>query len=231
MGRNKKLAPKWLGPATIIETTETNVKIKCANNKIKLLNVSHIKPFVLDKSSHPNVYPEEDNFDPENNNCDSPPTFDYLDNPPSHPVTRSLTRLLHEQHSINFVQIDLKDKLSRICEKLYKLNVPFNFLSTDEQLLWSAYDIDDIMFFLTGDQNFCPDYTVYNCVRKQTPIVLPQPQPAIMPQPEGPWAQHRAVVDARNIVEGPRACQAKTLANRLIYLQARSHSHARSQSQ
>ena len=34
---------KWLGPATIIETTDTNVKIKCANNKVKLLNVSHIK--------------------------------------------------------------------------------------------------------------------------------------------------------------------------------------------
>ena len=87
------------------------------------------------------------------------------------------------------------------------------------------------MFFLTGDHNFCPDYTVCNCDRTQRPNILPQPQPAVMPQPEGPWAQQQAVVDARNIVEGPRAKQAKTLANRLIYLQARSHSHARSQSQ
>ena len=101
----------------------------------------------------------------------------------------------------------------------------------DEQLLWSSYDIDDIMFFLTGDRNFCPNYTVYNCVRTHPANVLTQPLPDLMPQPEGPWAQHRAVVNAQNIVKGPRARQAKTLANRLIYLQARSHSHARSQSQ
>ena len=72
---------------------------------------------------------------------------------------------------------------------------------------------------------------MYNRVHTLRPNVLPQPQPAIMPQPEGPWAQHRAIVDARNIIEGPRARHAKTLAHRLIYLQARSHLHARSQSQ
>ena len=59
VGKNKKLAPKWLGPATIIEATETNVKIKCANNKVKLLNVSHIKHFVLEKFAlKAGVYPE-----------------------------------------------------------------------------------------------------------------------------------------------------------------------------
>ena len=63
------------------------------------------------------------------------------------------------------------------------------------------------------------------------PVHQHQPQPAVMPQPEGPWAQHRAAVDARNIVEGPRARQVKILANCLIYLQARAHSHASSQSQ
>ena len=56
LGKNKKLAPKWLGPATIIKTTETNVKIRCASNKIKLLNVSHIKYFVLEKSSLKNQF-------------------------------------------------------------------------------------------------------------------------------------------------------------------------------
>ena len=27
LGKNKKLAPKWLGPATVVETLETNVRI------------------------------------------------------------------------------------------------------------------------------------------------------------------------------------------------------------
>ena len=108
--------------------------------------------------------------------------------------------------------------------------MPFSSLTPDEQLLWSAYDIDNIMFFPTSDHNFCLDYTIYNQVRNG-PSILPQPQPEVMPQPEGPWAQHWAVVDAGKIIKGPRARQAKTLANRLIYLQARLHSHARSQSQ
>ena len=87
------------------------------------------------------------------------------------------------------------------------------------------------MFFLTGDQNFCPDYTTYNRINPLRSTILPQPQPTVVPQPQSPWPQHRAVVDACNIVEGPRARQAKTLANRLIYLQAKAHSHTRSQSQ
>ena len=118
VGKNKKLAPKWLGSATVIETTETNVKIKCTNNKIKLLNVSQIKHFVLEKSIvKAGVYPEDDNFGPTIDPSKPPPSFDYLSNAPNRPVTRSLTRLLHEQHSINFVQVDLHAKLSTICEK------------------------------------------------------------------------------------------------------------------
>ena len=101
-------------------------------------------------------------------------------------------------------------------------------MAPDEQLPWSAYDIDDIMFFLTGDRNFCPDYTVYNRTAQRTPVLLAQPQPAILPQP---WPIHHAVVDPRNIVENPRVRQAKTLANRLIFLQARAHAHSRSQFQ
>ena len=75
MGKNKKLAPKWLGPATVIEVTDTNVKIKCANNKVKLLNVSYIKHFVLEKSTViAGVYPENENFGPTFDPC-SPPTL------------------------------------------------------------------------------------------------------------------------------------------------------------
>ena len=50
LGKNKKLAPKFLGPATIIDINDTNAKIKCSNNKIKSLNVSHLKHFVLESA-------------------------------------------------------------------------------------------------------------------------------------------------------------------------------------
>ena len=176
------------------------------------------------------VYPESENFGPPIDTSNPPPSFDYLSDAPKRPLTRSLTRLLHEQHSINFVQVDLHTKLSIICEKLYKHDVPFRELAPDEQLLWSAYDIDNIMFFLTGDRNFCPEYTEYNRICQPQNLPLPQPLvvppqqgPVVLPQ-QGPWPQHRAAVDARKIVADPRARRAKTLANRLIYLHARAHS-------
>ena len=191
--------------------------------------MSHIKHFVLAKSADKaGVYPEDENFGPTVDPEQTPPSFEYLADAPNRPKTRSLTRLLHEQHSINFVQLDLKSKLTNICEKLYRHNVSFYALAPDEQLLWSAYDIDDIMYFLTGDRNFCPDYTEYNRICQ--PRLAPQPpqaQPIVVPPvppPQGPHRQDRAGVDARNIVENPRARKAKTLANRLIYLHARAHS-------
>ena len=124
---------------------------------------------------------------------------------------------MHEHHTINFVKDDLRDKLSKICEKLYKHDVPFGAWTPSEQSLWSAYDIDDIMFFFTGDQNFCPEYTVYNRISQTSPPHIPQPP--VVQQPQGPWPQHRAVIDVRNIVEGPRTRKAKELAQCLLYLQ------------
>ena len=73
---------------------------------------------------------------------------------------------------------------------------------------------------ITGDLNFCPDYTVYNRVHQPAPNILPQPQPPVMPQPQGPRPKHWATVDVRNIIENPRNRKAK----RIIYLHARSHS-------
>ena len=101
-----------MGPATVIEATDTNVKIKCTNNKVKLLNVSHVKHFVLEKSAlKAGVYPEKEDFGPPIDTSKPPPSFDYLSDSQNRPQTHYLTRLLHEQHSINFVQVDLHTKL------------------------------------------------------------------------------------------------------------------------
>ena len=162
------------------------------------------------------MYPEEENFEPTDNTM-PPPSFDYLSNPPNWPLTRSLTCLLHEHHTINFFQDDFRGKFSNICEKLYKNDVHFSSLTPSEQLLWSAYDIDDFFFFLTGNQNFCLDYMFYNQISQTT--LPPVPQPPVVPQPQGPWPQHLSAVDVRNIVDGPRTKKAKNLPQSLIYLQ------------
>ena len=64
-------------------------------------------------------------------------------------------------------------------------------LSTEDRLLWQAYDIDDIMFFLTGQREHTPDFNNYFFVPgfslPQQPTVLDQPifeqQPLIPIQP------------------------------------------------
>ncbi len=43
---NRKLAPKWIGPATIIKINESVAKIKLQNNRTKTLNVKHLKLFI-----------------------------------------------------------------------------------------------------------------------------------------------------------------------------------------
>ena len=69
------------GPATIIKVTYTYVIIKCSNNKIKLLNVSHIKHFILEKSAlKANVYPDDDDFELAKK-CVIPPNFDFFNYP------------------------------------------------------------------------------------------------------------------------------------------------------
>jgi hypothetical protein len=40
---NKKLLPKWIGPATIIEINESVAKLKLQNNRHKTLNVKCLK--------------------------------------------------------------------------------------------------------------------------------------------------------------------------------------------
>jgi hypothetical protein len=43
---NKKLVPKWIGPATFIEVNESEAKLKLQNNRTKTLNVKCIKLFI-----------------------------------------------------------------------------------------------------------------------------------------------------------------------------------------
>ena len=189
-GRNKKLAPKWLGPATVINISETNIKIKCQNNRVKSLNVKYIKHFNLEHAEHKTFNDADDDFATDHNvhhTTTTPTTTTPIPVDVSvsgqqqchRPLTRSLTRLLHEHHSINYVTQDLKQKLSEICVKLYKHNIHLCDLTEQEQLLWQAYDVDDIIFFLTGKRYQTPDFNQYLYV----PVFSQPQQPPILNQP------------------------------------------------
>jgi len=47
IGKNKKLAPKYCGPAIIIDENESVTKLKTEKNKLKTINVNKLKHFFL----------------------------------------------------------------------------------------------------------------------------------------------------------------------------------------
>ena len=175
-GKNKKLAAKWVGPAEVVNVTDTNVKVRCRNNRIKRLNVKYIKPFTIESAQNKNFNDSDDNFSDPNKDAINDQNDFSNDVTPHRPLTRSLTRLIHERHSINFVANDLYNKLMNICVQLYKENVHIDDLNESDKLLWKSYDTDDILFFLTGQREHTPDFTEY--VSFQQPI---QPQQFVPP--------------------------------------------------
>ena len=103
---------------------------------------------------------------------------------------RTLARLLEECHSINFIEEDLRFKLSNYSEKLYKYKMDFNQLTPEEQELWSSFNIGDITLFLSGQRDRTPKYTKFMRVSRAQPanapphpVVVPPALPAPPPQP------------------------------------------------
>jgi hypothetical protein len=224
LGKNKKLAPKWLGPATVVDITETNVKIKCQNGKVKLLNVAKIKHFFLEKSNlKTGLQPELEEF-PDNNQQPDENTIpnDIFNQPPNRIVTRALSKLLQEQHTINFVETDLRAKLTNISDKLYMFQMPFAQLSTDEKELWSSFDVDDIMLFLFNHREHTPDPNSYvkfwlPRATPQQPPPQPPPLPPATPPPQirpTPWPKHYMAIDPQNIIATPFQRLTRASANR-----------------
>ena len=90
----------------------------------------------------------------------------------------ALVRLLEECHSINFIRY----KLGNISKKLYRYQIDFAQLTSDEQELWLSFDIGDITFFLSGQRDRTPEYTKFLRISGNPNRVL-QPQPVIAPHP------------------------------------------------
>ena len=178
---NKKLAPKWLGPATIVEVNESVAKIKLSNNRHKTFNVKRLKHFVPGELQE-GLSHEADPIDADPASEDAP-NFDALSNP-SRPRTRAWSKLIKTDAASALIEQDIWYKLNSIAYKLYHLNLTFKQLTPQEELFWKSFQQKDIFEWLTGDPERPPDYQEYITVRgapRQQPNIQ-QPQPAA-PQP------------------------------------------------
>jgi hypothetical protein len=172
LNKNAKLAPKWLGPVEITHISDTNATVKMKNGKLKIFHLMRIKKFHQETPRQDFNYDSDDEKFEENE--DDAQSNEIFNQPPVGVRTRALTRLLEERHTINYVEIDLRHKLSGICEKLYRHNLSINQLTPEEKLLWTSYELEDILFFLFGHSEKLPDYSSY--IRISKPQRL-QPNP------------------------------------------------------
>ena len=60
LGQNQKLSPKWLGPAEIMQLSDTNAALKLKNGKTKQLHLLRIKLFSMKKAQQEMNYDSDD---------------------------------------------------------------------------------------------------------------------------------------------------------------------------
>jgi transposase InsO family protein len=193
IGKNKKLAPKYIGPATIIEINKSVAKLKTDKNKVKTLNVNKLKHFFPAEDIENNENIETDAGTQENNKLIK---FDVST---KRPLTRAWSKLIKNSDAISAL-INKSDaasseeiwyKLNNIAFKLYHLNLDFNQLTSEELKFWKTFKQEDIFEWLSGSPIHPPDYTEYIRIRSsfEEPQLQPQQQPA-QPQP-GPAVQNQ----------------------------------------
>ena len=198
---NRKLAPKWIGPATIIEVNESVAKIKLQNNRTKCLNVKRLKLFVPkddpqdDQDSQDKQSDAEDsNKNPDNEKIN----LETFQN--NRPRTRAWTKLINNDAASTLIEEEIKYKLNSIAYKLYHLKFAFDQLTSQEQQLWKTFPLCDIYEWLTGDPYTPPDYNEYVRFRRTT---LPPPQPQPQGQQQAPQPQAQPQPAANQQIPGP----------------------------
>jgi len=87
LGKNSKLSPNWTGPYDIIDINDNKAKIKI-ENKLKVVTIPRIKPFLEDTTTHLSQ-------DDSSSSQSSPPGLDQGQMPgfPKRPITRAFQKL------------------------------------------------------------------------------------------------------------------------------------------
>jgi hypothetical protein len=168
LGKNKKLAPKYCGPATIIEVNESVAKIKTEKNKLKTVNVNKLKLFQEDSDADA----AETDVDANANDSDQ----DLIKFDPS---TRAWSKLIKSDAISALItktnaasSEEIWYKLNSIAYKLYHLNLEFNQLTSEELKFWKQFKQEEIFEWLSGSPIHPPDYSEYIRIRS---TVIEQP--------------------------------------------------------
>ena len=199
VGKNKKLAPKFIGPAQIIDINDAVAKLKLQNGKIKKLNVNKLKHFFPGEDEQSDT---ESDADADSEAGTGPEDLINFDPTTRRPLTRAWSKLIKSDAIsalINATDAASPDeiwyKLNGIAYKLYHLNLEFNQLTSEELAFWKSFRQEDIFEWLSGSPIHPPDYSEYIRIRtkgqdqqqpQQPAVFQPANQPGPAQQNPGP---------------------------------------------
>ena len=210
LSKNKKLAPKWLGPGTIIEINESVAIIQLENNKTKKLNVSRLKHFIEKEEEEEQSTPTQEGEDARQKLIDDLIDFHEAGGQPgahqdkliknlittpatNRPNTRAWAKLNKSDAAAAVNDAEIHYKLNSIAYQLYHLNKTFEQLTPQELTFWKSFDQREIFQWLTGDQYRAPNYQPFIRIRtaapqpnNPAPIGPPNPPGAPPPPPPPP---------------------------------------------
>jgi len=109
LGKNSKLSPNWTGPYEIIDLNDNNAKIKF-KNKLKVVNIARIKPFL--EELNPRLI--QDDSSPSQ---DSTTGLDkgQLKELPKRPMTRAFQKLQDLKNAASIAIAILKEENEELC--------------------------------------------------------------------------------------------------------------------
>jgi transposase InsO family protein len=233
LGRNHKIAPHWIGPATIIKIQDNNAWIQMPRKPKRLVNVKELKPYQAESSApmpfqeffsqgeeqHQQSMPEQTTHTTQANQSTLISMASQLIQTIKNQTTAStpaqaLIRLINQTQAItNQYLLGLYLKV---------LRSPFGApdpLTSDERQLFESYQPWERNLYTTGDPLSAPEYRKGLCAMpgptKNVPLGQPGPlqHPAAAPQapvlqPLPPVAAPPAPMPPPLLLPGPAPAQA-----------------------
>jgi hypothetical protein len=190
LGKNKKLVPKYCGPAITICINKSVAKLKTEKHRLKTINVNKLKHFFPGDDSNLDADAEADAETKQSDLVKFDPTM-------QRPLTRAWSKLTKSDAISALVNKtdsasseEIWYKLNSIAYKLYHLNLEFNQLTSEELKFWKQFKQEDIFEWLSGSPIHPLDYSEYiricSTITEDRPVQQAQqqvPQPAPEPQP------------------------------------------------
>lgn len=210
LGRNHKIAPHWIGPATIIQIQDDTAWVQLPKKPKKLINVKNLKPY---QSPEPTTTPPFKEFFSQGEEQHTPKQADQTINLISgaHQLAQTIQNQATGSSAIQAL-INLINQTQAIANNYLRelylkvLRSPFGSpdpLTSEERTLFENYQPWERNLLTSGNPLFAPEYRTRLCAMPGRPKNLPPAPMGPMVPPAAPVANPVPVQAAPAAPPGP----------------------------